>query len=82
MTIAKAPPRNRPGAATAEQAFVSAAPDAKVTRWQRGNKTQITLSIAPELLAEVDAIAGRKHLSRAALLTVVLNDYVESQAAN
>ena len=42
-----------------------------------GNRTQITLSIAPDLLREVDAIAQRKHLSRAALLTVWLGEKVE-----
>ncbi len=46
-------------------------------RWVRGNRTQITLSIAPELLAQVDAIAQRKHLSRAALMTVWLGEKVE-----
>jgi hypothetical protein len=35
--------------------------------WVRGNRAQITLSIAPELLRQVDAIAQREHLSRAAL---------------
>ncbi len=50
------------------------------TRWIRGNRTQITLSIAPELLDQVDAIARRKHLSRAALLTVWLGEKVEQEA--
>jgi hypothetical protein len=72
MTIAK-PPRSRPGAMT-ENSFVAAAPDAKATRWQRGNRTQITLSIAPELLEQVDILARAQHLSRAALLTVWIND--------
>jgi hypothetical protein len=58
-------------------AFIGGAPDAKRERWQRGNKTQITLSIAPELLDRVDEIAHRKHLSRAALLTVWINDQLE-----
>jgi hypothetical protein len=62
-------------------AFMGGAPDAKQGRWQRGNKVQITLSIAPELLERVDAIAHRKHLSRAALLTVWIGDALEREAA-
>ena len=54
-------------------------PDAKPARWQRGNKTQITLSISPELLEQVDAVAHRRHLSRAALLTVWINDRLEQE---
>ncbi|MBV8705216.1 MAG: hypothetical protein JO118_16065 [Acetobacteraceae bacterium] len=49
MAISKRPPP-RP-AADAGEAFIAKAPDAKPGgRWQRGNKTQITVSIAPELL--------------------------------
>jgi hypothetical protein len=77
MTIAK--PHSRPSAQDTEKSFVVGAPDAKATRWQRGNKTQITLSIAPELLEQVDAVASRRHLSRAALLTVWINDRLEQE---
>ena len=51
-------------------------------RWQRANRTQITLSIAPELLKAVDAIAHRKHMTRAALVTLWLGDRVEQDAAD
>lgn len=61
---------NKRSAGTAKATTVAA-------RWVRGNRTQITLSIAPELLAQVDAIAQRKHLSRAALMTVWLGEKVE-----
>jgi hypothetical protein len=39
------------------------------------------LSISPELLDQVDEIARRKHLSRAALVTVWLGDCVAQEAA-
>jgi hypothetical protein len=77
MTIAK--PRSQSGAKNAESSFIAGAPDAKPVRWQRGNKTQITLSISPELLEQVDAVAHRRHLSRAALLTVWINDRLEQE---
>jgi hypothetical protein len=77
MTINKRAP-----AADASEAFIAKAENGKqAARWVRGNRTQITLSIAPELLAQVDAIAQRKHLSRAALLTVWLGEKVGQEAA-
>ncbi len=79
MAITK--PNVRP-VPNAGEAFIAKAPDAaKPTRWQRGSKTQITLSIAPELLEQVDEIAHRQHLSRAALLTVWINDRLKQEAA-
>jgi hypothetical protein len=77
MTIAK--PRSQPSSKNTESSFIAGAPDAKPSRWQRGNKTQITLSISPELLEQVDAVAHRRHLSRAALLTVWINDRLEQE---
>ena len=51
-------------------------------RWQRGNKTQITLSISPRLLERVDEVAHRKEVSRAALLTFrIPGDAVDREAA-
>lgn len=50
-------------------------------RWVRGNRTQITLSIAPDLLRQVDEIAKAENLSRAALLTVWINDQLRRRAA-
>jgi hypothetical protein len=69
-------------AARAAERFISGAEGGDhAVRWVRGNRTQITLSIAPELLRRVDAIAQRKHLSRAALLTVWLGEKVEQEGA-
>jgi hypothetical protein len=72
----------RAPAVDAGEAFIAKAEGGiQAARWVRGNRTQITLSIAPELLTQVDAIARRKHLSRAALLTVWLGEKVEHEAA-
>jgi hypothetical protein len=35
---------------------------------RRGNRTQITLSIAPRLLDRIDAVARDRDISRAALI--------------
>jgi hypothetical protein len=62
--------------------FITAAPDVKPPdRWQRGNKTQITLSISPRLLDRVDVVARRKEISRAALLTLWIGDALDREAA-
>jgi hypothetical protein len=78
MAITKPRPRQVPDAG---ESFIAKAPDAKPARWQRGNKTQFTFSIAPELLERIDEIAHRKHLSRAALLTVWINDRLEQEGS-
>lgn len=54
--------------------FIAGAPDAKPARWQRGNKTQITFTIAPALVDKLDAAAERRHVSRSALMTMWLVD--------
>jgi hypothetical protein len=62
-----------------EAAFMQKAPDA--ARWQRGNRTQITVSLAPELLDQLDEIARRKHLNRSSLLTVWINEALARETA-
>jgi hypothetical protein len=57
-------------------AEIVAAADANVPRWERGSKPQIMLSVTPELLEQVDKIAGQDNLVRAALLTVWINEQI------
>jgi hypothetical protein len=47
----------------------------------RGKKEQITLTIAPELLAKVDALASRMGQSRAALINRAIYELAERVAA-
>jgi hypothetical protein len=49
-----------------EDAFIGNARDARRTGVIRGRKEQVTLTIAPELLAKVDESAGNMGQSRAA----------------
>ena len=68
--------------ADAGEAFIAKAEGGEhAVRWVRGNRTQITLSIAPDLLRRVDAIAQRENLNRAALLTVWINEQLRKDAA-
>ena len=68
-------------AADAGDKFIAKAEGGQhAVRWVRGNRTQITVSIAPDLLQKVDAIAQRENLSRAALLTVWINEQLRRDA--
>ncbi len=58
--------------------FISGAPDAaRMKGVRRGTKQQITLTIAPELLAKVDEMAERMGQSRAALINLAIYRTVE-----
>lgn len=59
------------------ESFISGAPDARVKGVRRGTKQQITLTIAPELLAKVDEMAERMGQSRAALINLAIYRTVE-----
>jgi hypothetical protein len=63
------------------ESFIAGAPDARRQRWQKGNKTQITFTVAPELVDQLDAIASRRHVSRSALMTMWLVERLEREAA-
>ncbi len=66
-------------AAAALDAFVQGAPDAKSETeavYQKGipkgNKRQITLTIAPDLLRKVDEVARRTGQARAAVINMAI----------
>lgn len=71
----------------AQDAFISGAPDAsKATKAagveyekgvKKGNKRQITLTIAPELLERVDQIANRTGQARAAVINMAIYQAIE-----
>ncbi len=62
-------------------AFIGKAPDAHRRGVIRGRKEQITLTIAPDLLAKVDEIANRMGQSRAALINRAIYELAERVAA-
>jgi hypothetical protein len=67
MTITKPKPR------TADS-FIADAPDAETTPKgvRKGNKRQISLTIAPALLKKVDALAAELGQSRAAVINMAI----------
>ncbi len=62
-------------------AFISGAPDAASAVERKGvvkgRKQQISLTIKPELLDRVDAVAGRMGQSRAAIINLALFQSLE-----
>jgi hypothetical protein len=72
-------PINRQAPTPAAEAFIGKAEGGK-PRWQRGNRTQITLSIAPRLLERLDAVARERETSRAALIALWLREKLDQEA--
>jgi hypothetical protein len=68
----------KPARRTTEE-FISSAPDAVRKGVMRGKKEQITLTIAPDLLARVDRMAKRMGQSRAALINLFIYRGVEGE---
>ncbi|WP_250482092.1 hypothetical protein [Caballeronia sp. NCTM5] len=70
----------------AANAFIHGAPDAAAARSvsppARKNKVQIAITIAPDLLATIDALAARKGLSRAAAISLACAELVERDSRN
>ena len=65
----------RPKASSAD-AFVQGAPDAPRKGVRKGKKEQITLTIAPDLLAKVDDYAAQRGQSRAAMINMAIFEFV------
>lgn len=77
MAIAKKPPVHK--ADKIDKFIINEASDGKkASRFKKGNKTQITVAIANDLLDQVDAMAERLGISRAALITIALRQFVKS----
>ena len=75
MTITKPKPKNT---VTADE-FISGAPDAKAKQKgvKKGNKQQISLTIAPTLLIKIDNMAAELGQSRAAVINMAIYRAVE-----
>ena len=62
-------------------AFAAAAPDARPERKLRGRKMPLALTLPPDLIDAIDAIAAAEDRSRAKMIELVLRWYVEERAA-
>jgi Ribbon-helix-helix protein, copG family len=64
----------------AVDAFIGGVPDGARKGVMRGRREQITLTIAPELLAKVDEMASKMGQSRAALINRAIYELAERVA--
>lgn len=87
MAILK-PKTKTPPAATAAEAFIAGAPDAgqdaaKPARETagKGKKQQISLTVDPELLAQIDQLAASMGQSRAGLINQAIYRLIRSEQA-
>lgn len=81
MSITKRPQSLPTPPAQAVETFINAAPDGEShlasADQTRKNKVQIAFTIAPDLLASIDAIARKKGLSRAGTISLACADLIE-----
>jgi len=81
MAITK-PPKPANSASPAADAFIAGAPDAAAASARngvrKGNKLQITFTIAPTLLDRLDQRAGELGQSRAALINLAIAKALEA----
>ncbi len=61
-------------------AFISGAPDAGRKGVMKGKKEQITLTLTPDLLTKVDALAQRMGQSRAAIINLAIFRLLEAES--
>lgn len=71
---------NMKSAAAGVESFISGAPDAvaKPRGVKKGNRQQISLTIAPALLVKVDGLAAQLGQSRAAVINMAIYRAVEN----
>lgn len=62
-------------------AFTAGAPDAKPARKLRGRRAPLTLTLPPDLIEAVDAIAAGEERSRAKMIELMLRAGVEQRTA-
>ncbi len=85
MAIVK-PPKKAPPSTKAMDDYIAGAPDAakaevtpaKRERFKVGKKLQITLTITPDLLEQVDALASKLGQTRAAVINLAIYQGLES----
>lgn len=83
MAIQKRPQKNEQSANSTEDDFISGAPDGTVEKKEKakgvfkGNKRQISLTIAPELLERIDALSKTMGQGRATLINLAILQAVE-----
>lgn len=69
---------------TVVDAFISGAPDAtpKLRGVKKGNRQQISLTIAPALLMKLDRLAESQGLTRSAAISMAIHRAIEAELSS
>jgi hypothetical protein len=59
--------------------FAAAAPDAKPMPKLRGKRQPLTFTLPPELIAGIDAVAAEQKRSRANMIEIILDQYLQAR---
>jgi hypothetical protein len=73
MAITRQPKTSR------SEAFTAEAPDAKPMPKLRGRRQPLALALPPDLLRTIDEFAVQQRRSRANLIEIILDDWVQAQ---
>jgi hypothetical protein len=71
----------QPSKRSKADAFAAGAPDAAKERKLRGRRQPLAITLPPDLIIAVDAIAAEERRSRANMIEVLLQQGVERHAA-
>lgn len=75
MTLTQRPSKNQ----KKEDAFISGAPDSvvKPKGIKKGNKQQVSITLAPDLLAKLDEVSSKRGVSRAGFINLAVYHYID-----
>lgn len=71
----------QPSKRSKADAFAAEAPDAKPSPKLRGKRQPLTFTLPPEIIAGIDAIAAKKKRSRANMIEIILDEYLQHERA-
>ena len=85
MAIVKRPPAKKTNDSTSVDSFISSAPDAKKDevkkRLTRGNRSQISHTLPPEMLAKIDELAQGRGMTRAGFINYAISELIAQSNA-
>jgi len=70
----------QPSKRSKADAFAAGAPDARPARKLRGRKAPLALTLPPDLIDAIDALAAAEDRSRAKMIEIILRQYVQGRA--
>jgi hypothetical protein len=69
----------QPSRRSKADAFAAEAPDAKPTPKLRGKRQPLTFTLPPDLIAGIDAVAAEQKRSRANMIEIILDQYLQAR---